>query len=88
MLEESNAFTVVLLDLSSLQTHLYTILRITDWQHWVFVIAQVALVLSNLDIPMFILSMLSKCICSLPKFVRHFFNLSNLSGRLRMFMCM
>ena len=40
MLEESNAFTMVLLDLSSKQTHLYTILRITDWQHWVFVIAQ------------------------------------------------
>ena len=35
-------------DLSSLQTNSYTILRITDWQHWVFVIAQVALVLSKL----------------------------------------
>ena len=54
MLEESNAFTMVFLDLSSLQTNLYTRLRITDWQHWVFVIAQVALVLSNLDKPMFI----------------------------------
>ena len=32
MLEESNAFTMVLLDLSSLQTNLYTRLRITDWQ--------------------------------------------------------
>ena len=50
MLEESNAFTMVFLDLSSLQTNLYTRLRITDWQHWVFVIAQVALVLSNLDL--------------------------------------
>ena len=49
MLEESNAFTMVFLDLSSLQTNLYTRLRITDWQHWVFVIAQVALVLSNLE---------------------------------------
>ena len=45
---------MVFLDLSSLQTNLYTRLRITDWQHWVFVIAQVALVLSNLDKPMFI----------------------------------
>ena len=54
MLEESNAFTMVFLDLSSLQTTLYTRLRITDWQHCVFVIAQVALVLSNLDKPMFI----------------------------------
>ena len=58
MLEESNAFTMVFLDLSSLQTNLYTRLRITDWQHWVFVIAQVALVLSNLDKPMFIFSKL------------------------------
>ena len=56
MLEESNAFTMVFLDLSSLQTNVYTILRITDWQHWVFVIAQVALLLSNLDKPMFIFS--------------------------------
>ena len=39
MLEESNAFTMVLLDASSLQTNLYTRLRIGDWQHWVFVIA-------------------------------------------------
>ena len=61
MLEESNAFTMVFLDLSSLQTNVYTRLRITDWQHWVFVIAQVALVglLSNLDKPMFIFSMFS-----------------------------
>ena len=35
-----------------------TRLRITDWQHWVLVLAQVALVLSNLDKPMFIFSML------------------------------
>ena len=42
MVEDSNAFTMVFLDLSSLQTNVYTILRITDWQHWVFVIAQVA----------------------------------------------
>ena len=55
MLEESNAFTMVFLDVSSLQTNLYTRLRITDW---VFVIAQVALVLSNLDKPMFIFSIL------------------------------
>ena len=56
--EESNAFTMVFLDLSSLQTNLYTRLRITDWQHWVFVIAQIALVLSNLDNTMFIFSIL------------------------------
>ena len=31
MLEESNAFTMVLLDLSSLQTNVYTRLRITDY---------------------------------------------------------
>ena len=31
MLEESNAFTMVFLDLSSLQTNVYTRLRITDW---------------------------------------------------------
>ena len=30
MLEECNAFTMVLLDLSSLQTNVYTLLRITD----------------------------------------------------------
>ena len=56
--EESKAFTMVLLDLLSLHTNLYTILRITDWQHWVFVVAQVALVLSYLNNPMFILNML------------------------------
>ena len=33
---------MVLLDLSSLQTNLYTRLRITEWQHRVFVLAQVA----------------------------------------------
>ena len=41
MLEESNAFTMVFLDLSSLQQIYiprYSRLRITDWQHWVFVV--------------------------------------------------
>ena len=56
MLEESNAFTMIFLDLSSLQTNVYTRLRITDWQHCVFVTAQVALVLSHLDNPMYIFS--------------------------------